>query len=269
MDEKILLRIYESLANGSSAALVVITQGNGSTPRQSGSLMAVWENGESLGSVGGGKVEYLIIEKAIECIKAGEDINFEYKLNEEGGLGMQCGGEIKGYVKVFRPKNKLIIAGGGHIGEKLNKLAKVIDFHTVILDDRSEYANKDRFEDADEIIIGDIGETLANYHLSENDFVVIITRGYLQDKDALKSAISQNPAYIGMIGSARKIIHLMKELMDEGVSREALQKVYAPVGLDISSNFPGEIAIGILSEILLIKNNGTLNHRKNLKKIWD
>lgn len=269
MDEKILLRIYESLENGKSVALAVITNENGSTPRGSGSLMAIWEDGKTLGSVGGGKVEYLVVGKAIECIGKREDFNFEYKLNDQGGLGMKCGGELKGYIKVFYPKAKLIIAGAGHISEKLNKIAKILDFHTVIIDDRDEYANKERFQEADEIIVGDIGKEVGNYDINGNTYVVIVTKGYEQDKAALEASVLKNAAYIGMIGSTNKIRTIMKELIEKGISEEKLKKIYAPMGINISSNLPEEIALGILSEIMLIKNKGTLNHKSDLKKVWD
>lgn len=269
MEEKILLKIYESLENGESVAMAVITHENGSTPRGNGSIMAIWENGKTLGTIGGGKIEYLVIEKAVECIKKRVDSNFEYKLNDQGDLGMKCGGELKGYIKVFYPKAKLVIAGAGHISEKLNKLAKILDFHTVIIDDREEYANKERFQDADEIIVGDIGNEMASYIINANTYVVIVTSGYTQDKAALQASVLQNAAYIGMIGSTMKIKSVMKELMAAGISEEKLKRIYAPMGINISSNLPEEIALGILSEILLIKNKGTLNHRRDLKKVWD
>lgn len=268
MDESILLKIYESLERGESAAMAVITHGNGSAPRGNGSMMAVWKDGKILGSIGGGKIEYTVIQKAIECIEKEEDHNFEYKLNEQGTLGMKCGGEVKGFIRVFYPKPRLIIAGAGHIGEKLNKLAKVLNFHTVIVDDREEYANRERFEDADEILVGDIGKLIENYNVNGKTSIVIANSGYDQDKATLKAVVMRNPAYIGLIGSTKKIRELMKDLMQEGIPKEELQKVYAPMGIDLSSNVPEEIAFGILSEILLIKNKGTLNHRRSLKKVW-
>lgn len=269
MDEKILLKIYESVKVGETVALAVITEESGSAPRKKGSIMAVWNDGKILGSVGGGKVEYTVVEKAMECINKKEDYNFEYKLNDQGTLGMQCGGQVKGYIKVFYPKNKLIIAGGGHIGEKLNKIAKILDFYTVIIDDREEYANNERFEDADEIILGDIGEELLKYEINDRCYIVIVTKGHLQDKAALRAVVLKEPAYIGMIGSSKKVIYIMNDLMKDGIPEERLKEVYTPIGLDIGSSLPEEIAVGILSEILLIKNKGSLNHRRDLKKVWN
>lgn len=267
MDEEMLKQVYESVNRGQRVALATITESIGSTPRKTGSTMAVWEDGKIIGSVGGGRIEFEIIQSAINCIKEGKDGQFEHKLNSNGDIGMECGGHAKGFIKVFLPRPRLIIAGGGHIGEQLFKLAKILQFYTVVVDDREEYANRERFEGADEVMAGNIGDILSNYTIDENTYVAIATRGYLPDAEALKAVVSRGAAYIGMIGSAHKVILVMKKLVEEGMPREELQKVYAPMGLNISTELPQEIALGIMSEIMLVKNKGTLNHRKDLKKV--
>lgn len=267
MEEKILKEIYASLASGNKVALVTITDIKGSTPRKKGSLMAVWEDGRIEGSVGGGNIEFVVIEKAIECIKEETDREFEFQLNDEGDLHMQCGGKANLYVKIFKPRSKLLIIGAGHIGVELFKLAKILDFYTVIFDDRDEFANEKRFEGADEIIVGDIGEKVSQYPINSNTYIIIVTRGHKCDADALKSTAESNASYIGMIGSKKKTEFVMKNLMAEGIPKEALKKVYAPIGINISSEEPNEIAFGIMSEILLIKNSGSLQHLKDVKKV--
>ncbi|MBW9156809.1 XdhC family protein [Clostridium tagluense] len=267
MEEKILKEIYESLAKGHKAALVTITEIKGSTPRKKGSLMAVWEDGRIEGSVGGGNIEYSAIEKAIECIKKEADGQFEFELNDEGDLHMQCGGKATLYVKIFKPRSKLLIIGAGHIGVELFKLAKVLDFYTVIFDDREEFANEKRFSYADEIIVGDIGGKVSQYPIDENTYIIIVTRGHKCDADALKVTAESDASYIGMIGSRKKTEFVMKNLIGEGIGREALKKVYAPIGINISSQEPNEIAFGIMSEILMVKNKGSLQHLKDIKKV--
>lgn len=266
MEEQILKRIYESLDKGDTVAMAVITDEIGSSPRKSGSIMAVWNDETTYGSVGGGIIEHTIKLKAIECIHSKEGLSFEYKLSD---IGMQCGGAVKGYIKVFMPKPKLIIVGGGHIGEQVYQLAKVLGFYTVVIDDRHEFANFNRFPNSNEVHAKPISETLKEYPITENDYVVIATKGQATDQGALAAVINRKPAYIGMIGSARKVRIVMQELIESGISKELLMDVHAPMGLDISSNQPEEIAFGILAEILLVKNKGTLNHRKSLKKVWD
>lgn len=267
MEERILREIYEGLKKGKKAALVTITDIKGSTPRKKGSLMAVWEDGRIEGSVGGGNIEYTVIDKAIACIKEEIDGEFEFQLNDEGDLHMQCGGKAIVYVKIFKPRAKLLIIGGGHIGVELFKLAKILDFYTVIFDDREEFANERRFEGIDEIIVGDIGKKLSQYPIDKNTYIIIVTRGHKCDADALKVTAESEASYIGMIGSKKKTEFVMNNLMSEGISREALKKVYAPIGLNICSEEPNEIAFGVMSEILLVKNKGSLEHLKYIKRV--
>lgn len=267
MDERILKEIYESLRRGENVALASIIKSTGSTPGKKGALMAVWEDGRTFGTVGGGKVEYEVKQKAVECIKAEEDGEFQFQLNEHGNLNMQCGGETKVYIKVFKSRPRFLIIGGGHIGIELFKLAKILDFYTVIFEDREEFADEKRFQEADEIVVGKYGENISKYPINKNTYIVIVTRGHASDAEALREVVNSQAAYIGMIGSKKKTEYVMKNLMDEGISKEALQKVYAPIGLNISSGEPNEIAFGIMSEILLMKNKGSLEHMKDIKKV--
>ncbi|MEG0857044.1 MAG: XdhC/CoxI family protein [Terrisporobacter sp.] len=262
MDEIILKEVYEQVKNGYKVAFATITKTIGSTPGKMGATIAVFENKEIIGTVGGGMVEHNIIKKCKECLNSGEDYNFEYTLNDSGNLGMQCGGSAFGYIKVFKPKPKLVIIGGGHIGLSLFNIAKNLDFYTVIIDDREEFANNKRFENADEIYSGNIDIIIKNIDINDNTYIVIATRGYEGDLISLRSTITRNPNYIGMIGSNKKWIKVKETLINEDISEEKLNSVYAPVGINISSNDVDEIAFGIMAEILLVKNKGSLTHRK-------
>ena len=263
MDEIILKEIYNQVKNGYKVALATITKTIGSTPGKMGATMAVFQNGNTIGSVGGGMIEHKVLNKCVECLKSGEDYNFEYSLNDNGNLGMQCGGTAFGYIKVFKPKPKLIIIGGGHIGLALFKIAKNLDFYTIVIDDRDEFANEQRFENVDEVYSGDIPNIIKDISINDNTYIVIATRGYEGDLISLRSVIERNPMYIGMIGSMKKWIKVKETLINENINIEKLESVYAPVGINISSNSVDEIAFGIMAEILLVKNNGSLTHRKN------
>ncbi|SHI54869.1 xanthine dehydrogenase accessory factor [Clostridium amylolyticum] len=267
MEEKILKSICESLGKGKKVALVTITNMLGSTPRKKGSLMAVWEDGSIEGSVGGGNIEYAVIEKAIQCIKEGEDKELQFQLNDEGDLHMQCGGKATLYVKVFKPSTKLLIIGAGHVGVELFKQAKLLDFYTVVFDDREDFANDRRFPEAEEILVGNMGEMLSKYPIDNNTYIVIVTRGHKCDAEALKAVVQSEAAYIGMIGSRKKTEFVMKGLLSDGIDRELLKKVYAPIGINIASEQPNEIALGIMSEVLLVKNKGTLESLRDIKKV--
>lgn len=263
MDETILKEIYNAVKNGQKVAFATITKTIGSTPGKMGATIGVFENGEITGTVGGGMIEHNVINKCKECLDSGEDYNFEYSLNDSGNLGMQCGGSAYGYIKIFKPKPKLIIIGGGHIGLALFKIAKNLDFYTVVIDDREEFANNERFENVNEVYNGNISEILKNIHINNNTYIVIATRSYDGDLISLRNVINENPNYIGMIGSKKKWIKVRETLINENTSEEKLNNVFAPVGINISSNNVDEIAFGIMAEILLVKNQGSLTHRKS------
>lgn len=264
MYEYILKKIYEELELGNRVCFVTLTEVKGSSPGKQGATMAVFKDGSVIGTVGGGILENVVINKCRECIKNGEDFNFDYSLTEESlETTMKCGGYVKGYIKVFKPRPKLLIIGGGHIGYSLYTISKSLDFYSIIVDDRGEFANENRFPHADEVYSGNIKEILNNIHINDNTYVVIATRGYEKDIEALREILNSEVAYIGMIGSCKKWKSLKKELINEGVSKELLDSVYAPVGINISSNTVDEIAFGIMAEILLVKNNGNLSHRRD------
>ena len=263
MDEIILKEVYNQVKNGYKVALATITNTIGSTPGKMGATMAVFQDGNTMGSVGGGMIEHQVVNKCEECLKSGLDYNFEYTLNDTGNIGMQCGGTAFGYIKIFKPKPKLIIIGGGHIGLSLFKIAKTLDFYTIVIDDREEFANANRFENVDEVYSGDIHNIINDIDINDNTYIVIATRNYEGDLVSLRSVINRNPKYIGMIGSMKKWVKVKETLISENIKEEKLKKVYAPIGINISSNSVEEIAFGIMAEILLVKNNGSLTHRKN------
>ena len=264
MDEIILKRIIESLNKEEKVALVTITEIKGSTPRDEGSLMLVWEDGKSFGSIGGGKIEYTVIQESVEALKANKNRNFNHSLTPQGDLKMECGGEASGFIRVFVPGKKLIIAGGGHVGEKVLELATFLGFKCTIIDDREEYATKESLQKASDIIITPYNEAFQKITVTKDTYIVIATKGHTGDLDFVKEALKTEAKYIGLIGSKVKHVFIRNSLIQDGFSEEEINRIYGPVGLNISNQLPEEIAVSIMSEILLVKNNGTLEHRKDI-----
>lgn len=261
MEEQILKKILESVENNILVALVVLTEVGGSTPRDSGSLMAVFEDGSSLGSIGGGKIEYTVIQEAVEALKRGQDVNFSHELTPNGDLEMHCGGFAKGYIRVFGVKNRLIIVGGGHVGEKVLQLGKFLGFYCVVVDDREEYDSKDELKSADEIIIAPYNEAVQKLYIDKNTYIVVATKSHIGDIEFAKTVLKSECKYLGVIGSLTKHKTIKRTLLKEGFTDDEIRKIYGPIGLNISNQLPEEIAISIISEILLVKNNGTLSHK--------
>jgi xanthine dehydrogenase accessory factor len=263
MEVRIMEEILKRIGENKRCALAMVTEVEGSSPGKINAMMAVFEDGTTYGTIGGGKLEYTTIKDSLECMEKGISKEVTYLLETgELGLQMDCGGQAKVFIKSFMPKTKLLIVGGGHIGIELAKLGKFLNFHTVVFDDREEYANKERFKDVEETFAGDIKENLSKYPIDENTYIIIVTRGHQCDEIALESVVNSKAKYIGMIGSKGKVINMMNRLQEKGISKEALDKVYAPIGLKLGGNEPNEIAISIFAEVLMIKNGGSLKHMK-------
>ena len=269
MEGKILKAVSSAVEKGIETAVVTVLEVKGSSPGKEGSMMAVFSDGSILGTVGGGALEYEFIQEALKAIKENKSCEKSFELTEKGSLHMKCGGFVRAYIKVFAKREKLLIMGGGHLGAELYTLGKFLNKYVVVFDDREEFANRERFSEADEIIFGKMEETIKNYSVDENSYIIIVTRGHENDKECLKAILDKkvSPKYIGMVGSRGKVLSTYKELLDEGYSEEELKKIYSPIGLDISSFEPKEIALGIMAEIIAVKNQKTGEHMRDVRKI--
>lgn len=265
MEENILKHVYDAVNKNEAIALVTLTEVKGSTPREQGSMMAVFSDGRIIGSIGGGPMEYAVIKETIEAIKNGESRTFNHELTPQGEFQAQCGGFAKGYIKVFNTKNKLIIVGGGHIGRKLLELGKFLGFYCVVVDNREEYKSEKTLQNADKIIICDYTKVNDFLQIDDSSYIVVATQNCYCDFDFIKNIVDKNYKYLGVIGSKNKQIFVHKSLKEAGFNDILIDKIYGPIGLDISNQLPEEIAFSILSEILLIKNNGNLKHKKTKK----
>lgn len=243
----------ETLKTGESVALATIVRSHGSTPRAVGAKMLVFPDGRIVGSIGGGAMEKQVIEEAKEAIRNGlpKMVQFKLKEVELGHLGI-CGGENDIFIDVIAGKKQLIIVGAGHLGRQLSKLGAFLGMDVVVFDDRSEYANKERFPDAREIFVGDLKEALEKFPIHAWCHVVIVTRGHEQDGVALETVIRSQARYIGMIGSRTKKSRIYSELLGKGIEQELLDRVHAPIGLDIGAETPEEIAVAIMAEIISV-----------------
>ena len=152
------------------------------------------------------------------------------------------------------PLPRLVIAGAGHVGKAVAHLGSLLDFEVTVIDDRAEFANKDNIPDADELVVGDIGESVRLVPSSPDNYFVIVTRGHRHDAEALRSAVGRGAAYVGMIGSRTKVALMRREFLEKGwTSEEEWDRVRAPIGLDIRSKTVEEIAVSIAAELVLAR----------------
>jgi xanthine dehydrogenase accessory factor len=149
------------------------------------------------------------------------------------------------------------VVGAGHIAVPLVEMAKVLDFHVTVIDDRLLYANRERFPKADEVLVGDMAQTLKEMTITPSCYIVLITRGHAYDEPCLREIIHSEAKYIGMIGSKRRIKACFQRFRDEEkIAEEVIERVYAPVGLDIATETPAEIALAILGEVIKVRRGG-------------
>jgi len=256
MDINILKELINLVDKGTKFAHATVINAKGSTPREIGADMLILENGKTIGTIGGGALEVRVIELAKDCIKSNNSAIYNLPLNSKE-IGMICGGEVDIFIEVFNPKPNLIICGAGHVGKAIYEIAKTLNFKITVLDDREEYLNEMRFPDADEVVLGKINETLINRQIDESSYICIVTKSHKEDFEALKAVINSNAKYIGLMGSKKKIKEIFDELLSQGFDEEKISRVKAPIGLDIATNSPEELAISIIAEILAVKNNKT------------
>lgn len=163
------------------------------------------------------------------------------------------------YTEVQRRPPTLIIAGAGHVAQPLAQIAQLCDFTVTVLDDRAQFANRRRFPNADRVIAGSMPQQLRDLSLDPDTYVVLITRGHQHDVECLLQILDAPLAYVGMIGSRRRVQGVMTLLEQEkSIPRARLQRVFAPIGLDIGAKTPAEIALTIMAEVIKVYRGGTV-----------
>jgi xanthine dehydrogenase accessory factor len=260
MELELLTIIKNELMEDKKVCYAFIVQQEGSTPRGIGTSMVIKENGEIIGTVGGGEVEFKTITAAKKCIKeeTSEMISFDVCVKDSGENA--CVGKLKIFIKTYIPQKKIIIAGAGHVAYCLYKFAILAGFSVYVFDDREELLTKERYPKATKLIYGDISECIKKYVLDQNSYVVIASGSTKSDENILKEVITKDTGYVGMLGSKKKVSTIMDNLLSQNINAECLKNVYAPIGIGIGGETPEEVALSILSEIVLVKNNGELKH---------
>ncbi|KAF0091137.1 MAG: pucA [Fusobacteria bacterium] len=166
------------------------------------------------------------------------------------------------FYDIIEPMNNLLILGGGYVGYAIYELADILGFEVTIFDDRPEFANKKRFPKAVGLGAGDFSNMLNTYNFNSYTYVTVVTRGHLQDAECVKGVIKKENKYIGLIGSKRKISLIFEDLKESGYSQEEINKLHAPVGLDIGAETPEEIAVSIMAEIIGVKYGKKITKHK-------
>jgi xanthine dehydrogenase accessory factor len=246
--------LYDLLERHKAVALATVVRAVGSTPRAAGAKMIVLPDGSSRHSIGGGRFEALVVEEAMRLIRDGGEPalkSYPFRPEGPGSFGSVCGGEAEVFIEVLRRAPRLVIVGGGHCGLALARAAAGLDFRVWVIEDRPDFARPERFDGIRVERVLCAGEGFGDLPaLEPDDFVVLVSRGHETDRLALGRLAGRPLAYLGMIGSQRRVRTVLDELRTSGASEEALKRVRAPIGLEIGAETPEEIAISILAEII-------------------
>ena len=267
--------IYEEIVQlrreGRRGALATIINVQGSIPSFETAKMLVRDDGTIAGTIGGGCVEAEVWQAAKEVMEQEKPRSLTFNLNNNPKYdsGLVCGGTLEVYIEPVLPVATLYIFGAGHVALSLYKVARMAGFDVIVVDDREAYANRERFPEAKDVYADDFDRVLNQLSPNESSYLVITTRGHRDDMRVLRWAVETSARYIGMIGSQRKVIAIYKELEREGISREKLERIYAPMGIDIGAITPEEIAVSVAAELIAIRRNSAavLPHMRSVKAI--
>ena len=250
--------IQVALKHGERVVVATVAKTNGSAPCPIGSKALVHADGSMQGSFGGAQTDGKVAKEALNALHEGRPYTTHIHLDADQGEAVgSCGATLEILFEVLRPEPRLILAGAGYVSQALARLASHLDFRIVVVDDRRDLADPKAFDSQTKLILGDIPQVLQELEPDDATWIVIVTRGHNQDKEALRAALATNAAYIGMIGSQSKVKHIFKDLLKEGVSPSRLNEVHAPIGLDLGAETPDEIALSIAAEIVMLRKKAS------------
>lgn len=234
-------RLHEGRGIGLLATLVSGKKG------LEGNKMLVTESGETIGTLGDLTLD--------EQIKANSDVEITENLLRVIELDHE-GEEIRIFLESIWPPPQLFLFGGGHVSKAIAQIAVTVGFKIIVVDDRPAFANHERFPEADEVVVDVFSEVVSKLHIDGSSYLVAVTRGHQWDQPVIEQAVWTDAAYIGMIGSRRKIALMWKNLEGKGIPRHLLDQVHAPIGVDIQADNPEEIAVSIMAELIKFRRSG-------------
>jgi xanthine dehydrogenase accessory factor len=252
---------------GQRGALATIVHTNGSIPSFESSRMLVREDGGIVGTIGGGCVEADVWAAAREVMEREAPRKMIFNLNNEASFdnGLICGGTLEVFVEPILPQPVAYLFGGGHVSMAVAKAAGAAGFGIVVIDDREQFANRDRFPMAEQIFTN-FEAAFAQLRPNASSYLIIVTRGHKEDMRVLSWAVRTEARYIGMIGSKRKVLSTYKALEADGFKPEEFDRVFAPMGLEVGALSPEEIAVSITAELVAVRRNAASAAHKKLQR---
>ncbi len=248
----VYIEIAELLKRDSQGVLCIVTQTAGSSPRKAGSKMLVRSDGSTYGTIGGGKVEYEVINKAKTLLGTENPLLLAFDLDPSYGL--ECGGHMEVYLEPIGTHHTLYIFGAGHVGTAVAKLAKQLGFRVILCDERQGIADNQHLTDI-KIIYGDYPKLLAELKFNKTDYALVTTHAHTFDVEVTAYLAPLGLTWLGMIGSRSKVATARKRFAEEfGLNTSQIDAIEMPVGIPIAAETPDEIALSIVARIVDVKN---------------
>ncbi len=236
--------VLAASSGGRPVALATLLKKNGRDFAPHGKLF-VETDGATHGSFGDGSLDARAVAAATDALRQGTART----------IALDDGLEV--LIEPVVAKPRLVVAGGGHVGLAIAKIAGMLEYEVTVIDDRDEYSARERFGPGVDIVRMDMDEALRTLPMGWNTFIVIATRGHKLDSHCLREAVKRDVRYVGLLGSRRKTVLIAKMLREEGVPEERIRRVHAPIGLDLGGRTPSEIALSVLSEMSMERFGGT------------
>jgi xanthine dehydrogenase accessory factor len=257
------LLVEAAEAGGTAVVGVVVAASRGDLTGRRIAMVVSPEGGSSThGSLGDATMD-----------RAAEEVFRKMLAEPRAGDGIHSLGDdsdpVELYTEIRRPVQELVVVGAGHIAQPLTHIGSLLGFRVIVIDDRPDFATTERFPDAERVLSVDFDDPFADVQLHERSHVLLVTRGHKYDYACLVRALRMEPApaYIGMIGSRRRVRATYVQLIEDGMDRALLDRIHAPVGLDIGAETPEEIAVAVAAELVLVRRGGSGTMLKELERV--
>ena len=257
----IVQALAELLENRRYGALATVVRVSGSVPQQPGARLLLRDDGTTVGTVGGGAIEREVLAALQRLLETPGSELLVRDLGQD--LGMCCGGRMEIFVEALEPAPRLWLLGAGHVARPTASLARSVGFEVVVVDEREELNTAERFPGC-ELCLDDASDRLRRERLGRGDWVVIVTHDHQLDERALEAAARNQSRYIGLVGSRRKVFRLVERLLARGQGDIPIERLFAPVGLDIGAVTPEEIAISVVAELVALRRGHRATHLRAL-----
>ena len=268
-----IVEIIEQALSGGEAVAVATVIDLGEQRDQGillGGKMLVHKDGSTVGSIGGGAIEEAVRESAVGALEErprleAQTVHVAAEGDAVSRRSQARAGDARVMIEVHEAPGQLLVVGGGHVGLALATMGDMLGFRVTVVDDRPEFANEERFPMAGRVIAEEPAPALDALDINDSTYAVLVSRGHQLDEEGLRHLVGRGAAYVGMIGSRRRTGTVLQHLADDGFALADLEAVYTPIGLDIGAETPEEIAMSILSEMVMERRGGTGRQMREVK----